>query len=147
MPGAKSTRTRSPTLRRIPSTTVTVSSRSKSNTHGPTVSRRESASGPIIAPPERLLHHARLRVQVQPEGGLGLACRQAEVEVLRQLSGLLCRGHPAHQLTDSCPDGVHVVAAADPSSGPSVWLAHRYHSTPKRKLAPQRGAGTRVGCG
>ena len=41
--------TASPARARIPSSTVTVSSRSKSKTQGPMVSRGESASGPITA--------------------------------------------------------------------------------------------------
>ena len=78
-----------------------------------------------LAAPERLLDLAGLGVQVQSEGGFGGGrCRQAEVEVLRQLPGLLGRCHLAHQLVDSCPDRGRVIAAADLSPGLLVWLGH-----------------------
>ena len=49
MPGAYRTSVASPSRRRSPSSTGTVSSRSKSKHHGPSVSRFESANGPTTA--------------------------------------------------------------------------------------------------
>ena len=63
------------------------------------------------APPraQRRLDHRRLRDDVQPSGGSASAsARQAEVEVLGELPGLLRRRHLRDQLVDPRPDRLFI---------------------------------------
>ena len=82
MPGADSTRTRSPTLRRMPSSTVTVSSRSKSNTQAEDVAARVG---------QRPDHRHRPAVGVQRQQ-VALVAQQDRGPLGGDPGDLACRG-------------------------------------------------------